>query len=167
MKHVFLSVLLTLTSALGAQTLDRVYRCGNEYTNKPADPKACKLIEGGSVSVIPGTKVQTSPVSTSSAPRASGSAGQKVDANDQRTRDSDARAVLEAELKKAEARLAGLKAEYKDGQPDKLGPESSNYQKYLDRTADLKASVARTESDIAGIRRELGRAPAPSATAAK
>ncbi len=165
MKHVFLSVLLTLTSALGAQTLDRIYRCGNEYTNKPADPKACKLIEGNNVSVVPGTKVQTT--SSASAPRASGSAGQKVDANDQRARDSDARAVLEGELKKAEARLAGLKAEYKDGQPDKLGPETSNYQKYLDRTADLKASIARTESDIAGIRRELGRAPAPSASAAK
>ena len=69
MKHVFLSVLLTLTSALGAQTLDRIYRCGNEYTNKPADPKACKLIEGNNVSVVPGTKVQTCLLYTSPSPR--------------------------------------------------------------------------------------------------
>jgi hypothetical protein len=34
----------------------------------------------------------------------------------------------------------------------------ATHQKYLDRVAELKASIARNESDIAGIRRELGRA---------
>lgn len=159
-------VLLALMAVQSAQAQDRIYRCGNEYTNKPVDPKACKLIENTGVSVIPGTKVQSQP-QPASAPKASGSAGQRVDSGDQRARDADARAVLEAELKKAETRLAELKAEYKDGQPDKQGSEASNYQKYLDRTAELKASIARTESDIAGIRRELGRAPTPAGSAAK
>ena len=44
--------------------------------------------------------------------------------------------------------------------PDKLGPETRNHQKYLDRVAELKAAIARNESDIAGIKRELGRVPA-------
>ena len=166
MKHVLLIALLTLAPALHAQTQDRIYRCGNEYTNKPVDAKACKLYENNNVSVVPGTKVQTPPASAS-APRASGSAGQRVDAGDQRTRDADARAVLDTELRRANARLTELKAEYKDGQPDKQGSESSNYQKYLDRTAELKAAIARTESDIAGIQRELGRTSAPGASAAK
>ena len=41
-----------------------------------------------------------------------------------------------------------------------LGPEHRNHQKYLDRVAELKASIARNESDIAGIRRELARVTA-------
>jgi hypothetical protein len=39
-----------------------------------------------------------------------------------------------------------------------LGPEPKNHQKYLDRVAELKASIARNEDDIAGIKRELARA---------
>ena len=39
-----------------------------------------------------------------------------------------------------------------------MGPEHRNHQKYLDRVASLKSSIARTESDIQGIKRELGRA---------
>jgi hypothetical protein len=35
-----------------------------------------------------------------------------------------------------------------------------NHQKYLDRVAELKANLARNESDVAGIRRELVRLPA-------
>ena len=61
------------------------------------------------------------------------------------------------ELDKATQRLTELQKEYKSGNPEKLGPETSNHQKYLDRVAELKSSIARTESDIAGIRRELGR----------
>ena len=38
-----------------------------------------------------------------------------------------------------------------------LGPEHRNRQKYIDRVAELKASLTRNENDIAGIRRELQR----------
>ena len=48
--------------------------------------------------------------------------------------------------------------EYNNGEPEKQGPEHRNQQKYLDRITELKASIARNESDIAGIRREMGRA---------
>jgi hypothetical protein len=83
-----------------------------------------------------------------------------VNANEQKARDADARAILEVELRKAEARQAELLKEYNNGEPDKLGPETRNHQKYLDRVAELKAAIARNESDIAGIKRELGRVPA-------
>jgi hypothetical protein len=76
--------------------------------------------------------------------------------------------ILESELKKAEARQAELLKEYNNGEPEKLGPEHRNNQKYVDRIAELKANISRNESDIAGIRRELGRVPAGSgASAAK
>ena len=160
MKYALLTFLVVLTGASGTLAQDRVYRCGNnEYTNNPSDAKAknCKLIQGGNVSIIAGTAVKAP---SASAPGASGSSAQKVDVNDQRARDSDARGVLEAELKRAEARRTELLAEYKDGKPDHQGIETRNHQKYLDRVAELKAAIARNESDIAGIKRELGRVPA-------
>ena len=139
---------------------ERMYRCDNNYyTNSTADPKArgCKPLEGGNVTVVQGTRPAAAgvqPVKVAAATQA----GQRVDAGDQRTRDSDARQILESELKKAEARHAELTREYNNGEPDKQGGEARNYQKYIDRVAELKASLARNESDMAGIRRELGRA---------
>lgn len=143
-----------------------VYRCGtNEYTDNAAVAQArgCKLIDGGGVTVIHGTRVRpstsapataTPPVRVATAPQsASGQA-------EQRARDADARAILEAELRKAELRQAELQREYNKGEPEKLGPETRNHQKYLDRVAELKAALTRNESDIAGIKRELSRFPA-------
>jgi hypothetical protein len=139
---------------------DRIYRCGNEYTNNASSAKQrdCKLVEGGNVTVIEGTRPTSAPAASRvvTAPQAA----QRVDANDQRARDNEARTILEAELKKAEARRAELAREYNGGEPERRGDEARNYQKYLDRTAELKADLARLDSDIAGIRRELGRVPA-------
>ena len=88
-----------------------------------------------------------------------------MNASEQKSRDSDARQILESELKKSEIRQAELLKEYNNGLPDRKGDETSNSQKYLDRVMEIKANLARNESDMAGIRRELGRVPA--ATAAK
>jgi len=74
-------------------------------------------------------------------------------------RDGEARSVLQAELRKAEARQAELLKDYNNGEPEKQGGEARNYQKYLDRVSEMKAEIARNESDIAGIRREIGRLP--------
>ena len=146
----------------------QIFRCpGNSYTNNAAEAKVqgCKLIEGGNVTVVEGTRVNgnNAAVRVAAAPgssQAGGQPSQRIGAGDQRARDSDARVILEAELKKAEARQSELLKEYNNGEPEKLGPETRNYQKYLDRVAELKASIARNENDIAGIRRELGRVPA-------
>jgi hypothetical protein len=51
-----------------------------------------------------------------------------------------------------------MQKEYNNGEPERLGDER-NYQKYLDRVADLKAGLARKESDIAAIKRELSKLP--------
>ena len=143
---------------LGASAQTAIYRCGNTYTNDKAEATAknCKLVEGGNVTVVQGTRVTVKPVSVATAPQGAASP-QRVDAGDQKARDADARAILEAELKKAEARQAELLKEYNNGEPERMGPEHKNYQKYLDRVADLKAAIERNEKDIAGLRRELGR----------
>lgn len=173
MKHVvlFCSTAFLCLAAAPAAAQDRIYRCGSEYTNNAAVAKQrdCKLMEGGNITIVPGTR----PTSAGSAPSSPSSIGpasapvvtappaaSRIDTAEQRTRDADARAILESELRRAEARQAELLKEYNNGEPDKLGAETRNHQKYLDRVADLKAAIARNDNDIAGIKRELARLPA-------
>jgi hypothetical protein len=156
LKYAYLIplALAALASAGHAQT--KIYRCGNTYTNSSseAQAKGCKLMEGGNVTVVEGMRAGGSGVKVASAPQA-----QRIDTEEQKARNSDARSILEAELKKAEARQTELVKEYNNGEPEKLGPEHRNHQKYVERIAELKASIARNENDIAGIKRELARAP--------
>ncbi len=167
-----LAPLLALAS-LSALAQDRIYRCGNEYTNdaEVAKARGCKPMDGGNITIIQGTAPQaprpvvaTSPRPATSQPAARTS-GERVDSGEQRARDSDARAILEAELRKAQDRLAQAQKAYANGAPEKEGIESRNHQRYLDRVAELKASVARAESDVAGIQRELSRFGGTSAAA--
>jgi len=163
--HLSLPLLLSLITT-GALAQSAIYRCGNQYTNAvtEAQKAQCKLVEGGNVTVVQGLRPQVAapaaavpqPVRVSAASQS----GPRVDSAQQKARDNDARLILESELKKAEARQQELQREYNNGEPDKRGDEARNYQKYLDRVAELKATLARNESDIAGIRRELGRVPA-------
>jgi 3-oxoacyl-ACP reductase-like protein len=162
MKSTLLIYLLTAGTVSGALAQERIYRCGNEYTNTvtEAQAKTCKLVSGGNVTVVQGQRPATPAAAPATKVVAAPSSAPRIDTADQRAKDSDARLILEAELKKAEARQIELSKEYNNGEPEKLGPEARNHQKYLDRVAELKAALARNESDIAGIRRELGRLPA-------
>ena len=67
-----------------------------------------------------------------------------------------------ASCRREEERLAALKKEFNNGEPERLGNEQ-NYQKYLDRVAEMKAAIARKESDIAA---HPARAPEAAAAAA-
>lgn len=150
---------------LGSAQAQDIYRCGSEYTNNPteAQKRSCKKVEGGNITIIQGPK----PAPTAAAPArpASGArnGSERVDNAAQRARDSDARQILEAELKKAEARLSALQSEYNNGEPEKRGPEFRNHQMYLDRVAELKAGVERARTDVDGIKREISRLPPPEA----
>ena len=151
-----LTGLVAAAPALGAEP-NVTYKCpgriySNTMTAKEAKDKGCTVLEG-SVTVIQGTKARPVPNTSASSPP-----GSKVDPADQRARDSDARRILEAELKREEDRLASLKTEYNNGEPERRGDEK-NYQKYVERTAELKAQIDRKSSDIAAIRRELGKLP--------
>jgi hypothetical protein len=127
-----------------------------------AKARGCRTIEGAPVTVIQGGRLtgggrnssSNNNSSTSASPRGSGGVDAKVDPVDQRNRDTDARRILEAELQKAEEQLAALRKEFNNGEPDRRGDER-NFAKYQDRVADMKAAIARKESDIASIKREL------------
>lgn len=161
MRYAFLVPLAAV--CMMANSHAQVFRCaGNVYTNNAAEARSngCKPMEGGHITVVEGTRVQNPGANSGNAtapPVRVATAPQRIDAEEQRARDSDARGILEAELKKAEARQVELAREYNNGDPEKLGPEHRNHQKYLDRVAELKANIARNENDIAGIKRELGR----------
>ncbi len=167
MKPVFLmTAAVLLCGALGAGwAQSRIYRCGNEYTNNPpaGQKSGCSLVEGGNVTVIEGTRPQAN-IPTPAAgggPRVVTApppgAPPRIDSGEQRARDNDARTILESELRKAELRYAELQKEYNGGTPERIAGEIGNDLRYQTRIADLKAGIDRIESDLAGIRRELGR----------
>jgi predicted RNase H-like nuclease (RuvC/YqgF family) len=64
--------------------------------------------------------------------------------------------VLETELRQAESRLAELRREYADGNPERLGSER-NYARYQERVSELKAALSRQEADVAALKRELAK----------
>lgn len=149
--------LLCLGASAGVAA-QNIYRCGNEYTNQArmAKERGCKLVEGGQVTVIhgaagSGSRAAVTPQPVPAVPRADGA--------QQRTRDSDARAIFQAELTKAQAQLASLKAAYNEGSPERSALELRNPQGYLQRVGALQADMERQESDIASIQRELDRLP--------
>ena len=138
-----------------------VYRCpGNPvlYTDaisaKEAQDRGCRPLEAAPITVIQ-SRPRTVP------PAASGAVGpatSRIDPVDQRARDNDARRILEQELRREEERLAVMRTEYNNGEPARLGSEQ-NFQRYLDRVADMRAAITRKEGDIAAIRRELAKQP--------
>ena len=171
MKNTLITLILIAATAPTVWAQDRIYRCGNEYTNnaQQAKERGCKLVEGGNVTVVQGARrpagaapaLAPGPAGASTASPASPPSAPRVVSNDQKARDSDARAILESELRKAEARHAELIKEYNNGAPERNALDLRNPQRYMERTAELKASVSRSESDIAGIKREIARLPAP------
>jgi hypothetical protein len=160
-------VALPLLAATGAWAQGgTVYRCPgppvtytDTLTAQEAKDRNCRTIEGAPITIVQLPKprpVQSPAPAGASAPRP---ADAKVPAAEQRARYSDARRILEDELAREETRLQELKKEFNGGEPERQGNER-NYQRYLDRVESLKADIARKESDIAALKRELAKLPA-------
>jgi hypothetical protein len=160
--------LLLMFAGLTAQAQQAIYRCGHEYTNAPREPRLCETLATQAITVINGTR----PISNANpaAPLQAGRSTPDPGAADaalavqprtpdvqQSERDAQARTILTQELDKARAQLAQLVQSYNQGVPEKWATESRNHQKYLDRVADMKAAIERTERDIDSLQRELAR----------
>ena len=153
-------LMLLMASALAQSAT--VYRCPgppvlytDQITTQQAKERGCRTIEGAPITIVSPSKPR--PVAGASA--VSRTSDAKVDAGDQRARDSDARKILEAELKREEAKLVQLQQEFNNGEPERHGDER-NYQKYLDRVEEIKTAIARKQSDVAALKRELAKLPA-------
>lgn len=140
---------------------ERIYRCGNEYTNSAviAKQRNCQVVDAGHVTVVHSGGSSNSSVKSSSgeAKPAASHRAEQVGAGQQKERDKDARAILQSELARAQDKLNTLKAEYNDGNPIKTALELRNPQIFNERLDALKASIARQEADVTGIQRELSR----------
>ena len=159
MKRQLAAVML-LASSIGhvyAQSDSDVYLCVDEhgkreYKNTGA-MKGCKKVDlpGLTTIVSPVRKVGPAPAKGASAP----TDFPKVDGGAQKARDSDRRQILLDEMKSEEQKLANLKKDYNNGEPERQGDER-NYAKYQDRVALMKQDIARTEKNIEALKREVG-----------
>jgi hypothetical protein len=158
MKSLLLAASLLATGAQAQQGV--VYKCPGTpvlYTDQlsaaEARDRGCTTIEGAPITIIQG-RPRTVPAPASAVKPGEG----KVDPAAQRSRDSDARRILTDELNREEERLAALQKDYNNGEPERRGDER-NYQRYMDRVAEMKAAILRKEADIAALKRELGKLP--------
>lgn len=172
MKHLSLAALCLVlqASALAqgnppATAASAVYRCPgppvlytDAITPQEAKERNCRSIEGAPITIVqtPRPAPVAAPKREGAGPAGARGGEGKVDPAAQRQRDSDARRILEAELKREEAKLAEMQQEFNNGEPERRGDERNN-QRYLDRVAEMRAAIARKESDIAAIKRELAK----------
>ena len=144
-----------------ASAAGTVYRCPGKpvlYTDsisaKEARERGCTVLDNAPITIIQSIKPR--PAAPGVSPASGAPPVVRIDPAEQRARDSDARRILEAELRREEDRLASLKVEFNNGEPERRGDEK-NFLKYQERVADLKAALARKESDIVALKRELGK----------
>ncbi len=165
------AALIALAVAGSAVLAGPVYRCPGEPVNytdqitpQQAKDRGCKALDGAPITIAQPPSSRPRPAASVEASSSTASPGtasqrpseQRVDPKEQRERDADARRILEAELRREEDKLASLKKDYNQGEPERQGNEK-NYQRYLDRVEEMKQGIARKEADIAAIKRELAK----------
>jgi hypothetical protein len=157
--------LILACSGVLAQAGNTVYRCPgppvlytSEITDKEAKDRGCRTIENAPITVVAPPKPR--PVSGGSDSSARAGNGNRVDAGEQRARDSDARKILDGELKKEEDALAAMQKDFNNGEPERQGGER-NYAKYQERVEGMREAINRKQADIAAIKREIAKLPAP------
>lgn len=162
-RRVTVCALALAASAACAQDAKPVYRCPGPpvlYTDalspQEAKDKGCRTIEGAPITIVQAPPRARLPApGSASAPR---SGDTKVDPASQRARDTDARRILADELRAEEERLAAMKAEFNNGEPERKGDER-NFAKYQERVAEMRAAIQRKEADIGALRREIAKLP--------
>lgn len=117
-----------------------------EYRNT-GDTRGCRKLDVESLSSIPAPAAVMQAKADPAFPR--------IDSFIQKRRDQDRLQILNDEIRAEEARLAELRKEYQNGEPERLGSER-NYAKYQERVAMMKDEILRTEKNIEALRREIG-----------
>jgi hypothetical protein len=155
-----LSAMVLLVSVTGfAQAQGDVFLCVNdnglkEYKNT-GETKGCKRVDLQGVTMIPSPYKR--PLVQTAAARASASPSDfpRIDSSTQKARDNDRMQILLDEMKTEEKKLAELKKEFNNGEPERQGNER-NYVKYQERVASMKEDIDRTEKNIEALKREIG-----------
>jgi hypothetical protein len=160
-----LALLAGLAAHDGARAQSVVYKCVDknnrvEFTdiNKPG----CKVLDlPGYVASTPAPAPRAVPAVTmrQGAGRPAGAAPNpagfpRVDGATQKARDDDRRAILEDELRAEERKLADLKRDFNNGEPERQGNEK-NYAKYQERVAQMRDNIGRSEKNVEALKREI------------
>lgn len=151
--------LAALHPPVKAAPMDSIYLCvdadGHKTYQNSAEGSTCHRIDGV-VATIPSSDLSRGnarPVPTR--PMITPASFPRVDVNTQRTRDSDRRRILEDEMRLEQEHLAKLQAEFNQGHPQPVGDEVIGSSRYHDHVQRLFDDIARTEGNIASLRREL------------
>jgi hypothetical protein len=158
MNRQVCSFLLFATMTVSAWAQSEIYACvdGNgktEYKNTGA-VKGCKRLDLPSLNMMPAPTKK--PVTqTAAAKPSTPSDFPKVDGSTQKARDNDRRQILLDEMKSEEQKLANLKKDFNNGEPERNGDER-NYAKYQERVAAMKDDISRSEKNIEALKREIG-----------
>jgi hypothetical protein len=154
-----LSALLMLLAVTGyAHAQNEVWLCVDdhgkkEYKNTGAT-KGCKRVDLPSLTMVPAPPKRPA-VQTAAKSSSSPAEFPKVDSNTQKTRDNDRKQILLDEMKTEEQKLANLKKDFNNGEPERRGDER-NYVKYQDRVGSMQEDIGRAENNIEALKRELG-----------
>ena len=163
MKYLISLLILSLAAVGVAHAEGEIYKCtapngGVEYKNNGAT-KDCKKLELQGISIIPAPvsakkqgSVQTASLKSSSSP----ADFPRIDSGTQKARDNDRRQILLDELKNEQNKLAGLKKDFNNGEPERQADEK-NFTKYEERVTAMKGDISRTERNIEALQRELKR----------
>lgn len=163
MKSSFnISILLLALAATPPLASAQIYLCtdaaGRKELTDTAKP-GCKLLD------VPGATIPAPPRRSAG----NGSGGREgaarpysapppaypsVDSAEQRARDADRRGILEEELRSEQQKLAELRREFNNGEPERRGDER-NYAKYQERVAALRDGISRAEKNVEALKREI------------
>ena len=156
---------LTLAAGLAHPAVhadSTVYKCVDrdghvEFTdiNKPG----CKALDLPGYMPAPRAPVPAAAMRQGAGRPASGPAASpanfpRVDSYTQHARDDERREILEDELHAEEQKLAALRRDFNNGEPERQGNEK-NYAKYQERVAQMRDDISRSEKNVEALKREI------------
>ena len=150
----------------GAQAQGTVYKCVDEQGRvefTDTSRKGCKALDLPGYAPPPPPRASApipavrpmNPAGSGPAPAVSPASFPRVDTAQQRARDDDRREILNDELRIEQKKLADLRRDFNNGEPERQGNER-NYAKYQERVASMRDEIGRTERNIEALQREIG-----------
>ena len=147
---------LALLAVSGAAQAQQIFLCvdaeGRKELTDTRKGKNCKPLDlPGAAIPAPGSARRSAAPST---PAVAPANFPRVESAEQKARDADRRAILTDELNTENRKLAELRKEFNNGEPERRADER-NAAKYQERVAGLKDSIARAEQNVEALKREL------------
>jgi len=147
---------LALLALSGAAQAQQIFLCvdaeGRKELTDSRKGKNCKPLDlpGAAIPAPSSARRGTAPTAPAVAP----ANFPRVDSTEQKARDADRRAILTDELNTESRKLAELRKEFNNGEPERRADER-NAAKYQERVAGLKDSITRAENNVETLKREL------------